>query len=122
MNCDACGKPNARVTRGLKNKRRVLCANCREAVRTMEKKTSPIKPPYNWTKREMPDPEPEHKGGTITESSETETVHYGICRCGWKSPILRYDEMDALNDFAGHINQVIKYNMMPEFVKVRGKA
>lgn len=38
MNCDACGKPNARVTRGLKNKRRVLCANCKEAVKSVEHK------------------------------------------------------------------------------------
>ena len=61
-----------------------------------------------YTKREMPDPEPEHSGGTTTESSDTEIVYYGICRCGWSSPILRYDEMAAFDDFAEHIQQVVE--------------
>ncbi len=53
--------------------------------------------------------EPKHGGsGVVTESSATETVYCGACRCGWKSPVLRYVEMVALGDYADHIEEILK--------------
>lgn len=46
--------------------------------------------------------------GVAKEWNQNETVYYGICRCGWISPFLRYDELDALNDFANHINREVQ--------------
>lgn len=52
--------------------------------------------------------EPKHGGdGFVEESNGRETMYCGVCKCGWRSAILRYDRLDAMDDYAAHITQVL---------------